>query len=379
MHDDCFPPGFFIGGFECSTHRRSDRARIDVSRGTAHDIHVAQDYAACRAIGIDTVRDGLRWHLIEGEAGHYDWSSWRPMLAAADHTGTTVIWDLWHYGTPEFVDIWSLDFVERLAAFARAAALIFREHSDAVPWWCPLNEMSFFSFIAGDAGAFEPYAIGRGFELKCQLARAAIAVAAVLRDVDPRARLLWAEPSIAIHPPSYQDRDIGLAMGAHLAQYQAYDMISGRFLPELGGHPDLLDLIGLNYYPANQWVWGGSTVPFGSHAYRPLAELIAETSTRYGRPMILAETGAEGSARRAWFGYICDEVFDARAAGHPIGGVCLYPVTNYPGWDDDRICATGLFGEADASGTRAIYRPLADELRRQQDRLSSSPKPGATV
>lgn len=301
------------------------------------------------------------------------------MLTAARSTGTTVIWDLWHYGTPAFVDIWSPDFVERLSALARAAALVFREHSDAVPWWCPLNEMSFFSFIAGDAGAFEPYAIGRGFELKCQLARAAIAVATALREVDPRARFLWAEPLIAVHPRSHEDQDLGTAMGAHLAQYQAYDMIAGRFLPELGGRPELLDLIGLNYYPANQWVWSGSTVPFGSHAYRPLAELIAEVSARYRRPMIVAETGAEGSARRAWFSYICDEVFDARAAGHAVGGICLYPVTNYPGWDDDRLCATGLFGETGVDGTRAIYAPLADELRRQQDRVSSSAKPTATV
>jgi hypothetical protein len=36
-----------------------------------------------RRHGLLTVRDGLRWHLIEREPGRYDWSSWLPMLEAA--------------------------------------------------------------------------------------------------------------------------------------------------------------------------------------------------------------------------------------------------------------------------------------------------------
>ena len=366
-----FPASFFLGGFECATQRRGDRQRVDALAGSRHDLFAAQDYRACLAHGIRSVRDGLRWHLIEPGAGVYDWSSWLPMLRASRDTGTQVIWDLWHYGTPEHVDIWSPDFVERLCDFARAAALVFRAETDAVPWWCPLNEMSFFSFIAGDAGGWEPYGVGRGFELKAQLARAAIAVAKILRGVDPRARLLWAEPLIAVHPRTYDEPDIGIAMGAHVAQYQAYDMISGRLLPELGGEPALLDVVGLNYYPANQWVWGGCTVPFGSHAYRPLADLIAEVAARYARPLIVAETGAEGSARRAWFGYICDEVAAARAAGHNIGGICQYPITNYLGWDDDRICDTGLFGMAGDDGVRDVHAPLAGELERWRNSFES--------
>ena len=37
---------WFLGGFECSTHRRSDGRRLDLLYSTGHDAHPAADYAA---------------------------------------------------------------------------------------------------------------------------------------------------------------------------------------------------------------------------------------------------------------------------------------------------------------------------------------------
>ena len=56
---------FFQAGFECSSHRRRDGVRLDLIRATGHDKHVLQDYRQCRQLGFQTLRDGLRWHLIE--------------------------------------------------------------------------------------------------------------------------------------------------------------------------------------------------------------------------------------------------------------------------------------------------------------------------
>jgi hypothetical protein len=78
---------FFMGGFECATHRRRDRARIDVIASTLHDVYCVEDYALLAAASVRTIRDGLRWHLIEGTPGLYDWSSLLPMLQAAHATG----------------------------------------------------------------------------------------------------------------------------------------------------------------------------------------------------------------------------------------------------------------------------------------------------
>ena len=70
----------------------------------------------------------------------------------------------------------------------------------------------------------------------------------------------------------------------------------------------MVDLIGLNFYPHNQWYYEGPTIPMGHHEYRPLADMLLEVAERYGKPIFLSETGAEGSAKSSWLHYVCNEV-----------------------------------------------------------------------
>ena len=98
----------------------------------------------------------------------------------------------------------------------------------------------------------------------------------------------------------------------------------------------------------------------------PLSQLLADVHDRYGRPMFLAETGIEGDVRPAWFRVVGNEMAQARQAGVPVEGICLYPVTDYPGWDDERHCLTGLLGYIQADGGRPVYAPLAEEIAAQQ-------------
>src|SRR5947208_1094985 len=56
---------FFLGGFECSTHRLATGKRLDEIAATQHDRFVRVDYLRLRSVGIRTVHEGLRWHLIE--------------------------------------------------------------------------------------------------------------------------------------------------------------------------------------------------------------------------------------------------------------------------------------------------------------------------
>src|SRR5215212_4828017 len=120
---------FFIGGFECSSHRRRDRCRLDLIAATRHDVNAAADYRALARHGITTVRDGIRWHLIEQAPGRYDWSSFLPMLHAAVDTGTQVIWDLLHWGWPDDIDIWSPAFTTGFGKFAKGVAQMVRSET----------------------------------------------------------------------------------------------------------------------------------------------------------------------------------------------------------------------------------------------------------
>jgi beta-glucosidase/6-phospho-beta-glucosidase/beta-galactosidase len=356
---------FHMAGFESSSHRRAgDCVRLDLIAATGHDRFVRSDYRSCAEHGLLTIRDGLRWHRIEAEPGRYDWSSWLPMLEAAAEVGVQVMWDLFHYGSPDHLDQGSAEFIRSYSRFAAEAVRLHREVTGTAAIVCPLNEMSFLSWAACN-GVFP--AIGAHEEdgwLSRHLVSTAVAGMRAMREVDADCRFIWAEPLINVLPQTAADA--GDAEAKRLSQYHVTDMLSGRAAPELGGSPEWLDAVGLNFYSDNQWYLNGSTIPLGRHDYRPLSDMLAETYRRYGRPLLITETGGEGSARAAWLHYVCDEVRDAIASGVPVQGVCLYPVASFPGWDDGTYRQFGLFGPPSADGRREANAPLAAELRRQQ-------------
>ncbi len=189
---------FWMAGFECSCHRRPDGKRLDLIEATRHDRFAAADYARLRRAGIRTARDGARWHRIERSAGHYDFSSLLPMVRAARDAGVQVIWDLCHYGWPEGLDIFRPEFVDRFEDYARAVARLIADETDEPPFYCPVNEISFWSWAGGDVAYLNPCETRRGFELKAQLARASLRAIEAIRSVDRRARFLHAEPAIQV-------------------------------------------------------------------------------------------------------------------------------------------------------------------------------------
>lgn len=362
---------FFMGGFECSAHRRADGRRLDLIAATKHDQWALEDYSVLSAHGLKTMRDGLRWHLIETAAGKYDWSSFLPMVRAAHQAQVEVIWDLCHYGIPDGLNIWRPEFVTRFAKYAAEAARVIKQETGRAPFFCPINEISFWAWAGGDIAMFNPMARGRGLELKHQLVRATIAAIEAVREIEPEARFITAEPLINVLPRPEKPRDKGPAEAYRLSQFEACDMLIGESWPGLGGDPKYLDIVGLNYYHDNQWYLRGERVPLGSPVYRPLHDMLAEVYLRYGRTMMIAETGAEGEGRTAWTEYVFNEVAKAQACGIPMDGICLYPILDYPGWDNNRHCPTGLLGYADIKGQRPVYAPLAGMLRDWQQEKKS--------
>lgn len=368
---------FLMAGFECSSHRRGDRLRLDLIARTEHDQHCFEDYSLAAAHGLKTIRDGFRWHLIEEAPGCYNWSSIIPMLRAARQADVEVVWDLCHYGYPDWVDPWSQDFCDRFAAFALRAATLVREISGQDPRLCVMNEMSFWSWCGAEEGNINPWAVERGGAFKRQLLRAALAATRAIRAQHPGATFISAEPLINIVRDTNDQTDIEAAKAYHMSQYEVTDILTGRGATDLGGFDDAIDVIGLNYYPHNQWRLRGGFVPLGHHDYKPLRELLDEVYKRYRKPVFLAETGAEHSARPVWLSYVCREVRAAIMMGVPVRGICLYPITNYYGWDNERLCHAGLFSTTDQNGMRSPEPDFAEELQRQIsliDALSTPPR-----
>src|SRR5215203_3067369 len=218
---------FLFGGFECSTHRRRDGRRLDLIHSTRHDELALKDYRLLQQHGISTTRDGFRWHVIEGTIGTYDFSSASGMIKAARDADMQVIWDLWHYGWPDHIDIFSPAFVGRFAAFAAECAKHLSEH-DPAPLVSPINEISFFSWAAAEEGFFNPFARHRGHEMKRQLVRATIESIAAMRAVNPAIRVCQIDPMINVVPRSHASDDVRNAADYQVSQFEAWDMILGR-------------------------------------------------------------------------------------------------------------------------------------------------------
>ncbi len=356
---------FILGGFECSTHRRSDGRRLDMIDATSHDQFAMQDYARLSQIGIRTARDGLRWHRIESTPGKYDFESVREQLVAAEKHDIGVIWDLFHYGYPDDLDIFSVEFRERFAYYAAAFATYHRSETGRAPMVVPVNEISFFAWAAGDVGEFFPYGVDRGDDLKLQLVRAAIAAIKAMKSVEPDTIAMSSEPAVNVTARPEEPWFSQEAEDYRRSQFQAIDMLTGSLSPELGGDASLLDAIGINYYPHNQWFYPDrEMIPLGHPHYRPLSDILAEVYERFNKPLLISETGTEDDRRAGWLRYVVDESREAIAQGVDLRGICLYPILNHPGWVDERHCFNGLWDYADESGGRQIYEPLAHEVDR---------------
>jgi hypothetical protein len=358
---------FWIAGFEDSCQINSAGVRLDMTAALQHDRFAAEDYRLIRGVGMSTARDGLRWHLID-RGGRYDWSSWLPMLEAARSEGVQVIWDLCHYGWPDDLDIFSPEFVSRFARFAGEAARLHREHTDETPFWSPVNEMSFFAWAASRELMF-PNAFGRGGEIKCQLVRAAIAAMDAIWDVDARARMLFPEPLIHNVPPRRRPWLTGPAKAQRDSQFEAWDMIAGRRSPELGGAEKYLDIVGVNFYAANQWeVPGGRKLHWDAGSddprWLPLHQLLLEVNERYRRPIVIAETSHYGIGRAPWLDEIAAESRRALELGAALEGVCLYPILDRFDWEDPTHWHnSGLF-DMHKSDAGVYVRTLNEEYGR---------------
>jgi beta-glucosidase/6-phospho-beta-glucosidase/beta-galactosidase len=355
---------FWQAGFECSTHTLRNGKRLDLVSSTHHDVFAEQDYARISSLGMLTAREGLRWHLIEAQPGRYDFSSAKTILDAARKHTVQIVWDLLHFGWPERLDIFDASWVEAFSDFAAAFGRWLRAEMPDNALVAPVNEISFLSWAGGDTSYLNPFAVNRGPELKRQLVRGALNASARLRAELPDVRLLAPEPVIHIVGDPKRPDDVLQAEQYTSAMFEAWDMLTGRSQPEIGGHESFLDVIGLNYYDRNQWWNHGETIRRHEPEYRPFREIVTEVYQRYGRPLFIAETGTEDDDRPDWLAYIAEEVRVAIQAGIPVQGICIYPILNHPGWDDDRHCRNGLWDYARPDGTREIYRPLAEAIHR---------------
>jgi hypothetical protein len=374
---------FFLAGFECATGFNKGQAWIDQVAATQHDRFVEQDYASAAAAGLFTVREGIRWPLVDRPTG-YDFKSVVPFIRAAERHGIQPIWDLFHYGYPSDLDPFSDAFVSRFADYCYEAAQFLKPRVQGQLFFTPVNEPSYFAWAGGESAHFAPYLHGKAYELKVQLIRAAIQGIDAIWSVCKDAVIVNADPICRqVAPVNRPDLAEEVARFNDVAVFEAYDMLSGRSLPELGGSPKHLGIAGINYYWTNQWEYDDSPVlsddppqPLASDDPRmiSLGDLIRMVYQRYGQELAITETSHWGDMRGPWLRDVAREVSAVLDEGIPLRGVCLYPVLGMPEWHVRHEWAhMGLWDvtmEDDGVLKRSLHRPMYEALREAQERIA---------
>jgi hypothetical protein len=139
---------------------------------------------------------------VEKSPYQYDWATVGMMIESAKRHGIQEVWDMCHFGFPDDLTPLHPMFARRFAALCRALVLFYR-HIDPASTLIitPFNEVSFLSWLGGDARGTSHYCINMGWEVKYYLMRAYIEGVAALKEIDASIRILTTEPLVNMAPP----------------------------------------------------------------------------------------------------------------------------------------------------------------------------------
>jgi beta-glucosidase/6-phospho-beta-glucosidase/beta-galactosidase len=358
---------FLMGGFECADHINRSGERINLLKETQHDIRVGEDYEKLASIGIMTVREGICWSTVETAPGFFNFSEVLYRILAAEKYGIQQIWDLIHFGYPDGIYPTHPLFCNRFVRLCEAFTLFYREHSQLPLFVVPINEISFLAWHSGDVRGTVPFAVNNGWDIKYHLCKAAILGIKMLKNIDPDSRIIMVEPLVKIHASELQN-DVH---EANENQFQAMDIIAGRICPELGGSENLLEILGFNYYWNCQWKVNGEPLdwPDIQQTRMPFSELLQVAYDRYKKPLFISETGHFGTGRGKWLEEIVDECILAKKNGVDLNGICIYPVTDRPDWDDLSSYSQCGIWDLDETSNRIPHQQYIDGILEAQTLL----------
>lgn len=368
---------FWMGGYECSDKLNKFRQRVDLLAETRHLDFLDEDYESLKKLNILTVREGIRWSQVEKSPYRYDWTAVSRMIEAGQRHGIQQMWDICHFGFPDGLTPLSPAFARRFEALCKEFAMLFRSlNSKDRLIVTPINEVSFLSWLGGDVQGTSPFCTGRGADVKYGLMRAYIRGIKAMRAIDSETRIVPTEPMINItHDIGASARKKAEAARHNEYQFEAFDILIGKMHPELGGRPDYLDVMGVNFYYDNQWVLAtretvGWHVRDEDERWLSLHQLFQRIYERYQKPLLLTETSHPKEDRPVWLQMVTKECIRTLEAGIPFLGICWYPIIDRPDWNHLHLWhQSGIWdraAEKKGEYVRVLHQPTAEELLKSQ-------------
>jgi len=339
----------FIGGFESTYQPALD---VDVAETTGHVRRWRSDLDLLASCGVSRTRYPVRWHRIEAEPEVFDWAATDEVLGYMRDIGMRPMVDLVHHTSyPRWL---TQGFADR--RFGEAYLRYVEAFARRYPWieeYTLFNEPFTTFLLCGQEGVWAPHLRGlEGFlTLAANVFPALAEASRRYRDLLPGARHVYVDvceghgaavPAAAPHAALANDRRffltdlfVGRPVSADRPFVAAVRAAGGAGLLDI--EPGHIDVLGLDYYAHNQWLWldGSGRGKASSSQPDALSRLIGEYWARYRLPCALTETNIRGYAsdRASWLKYTLEQCEMARDAGVPVEGYCWFPFVDSCDWD----------------------------------------------
>jgi len=213
--------------------------------------------------------------------------------------------------------------------------------------------------------------------MRLNLCKATIAGVKAIRKVEKDARMIHIDPLVQVVAPlDRPDQQEAAYNETYVDTFLAWDILYGKEYPELGGAPDILDIVGANNYSFGQMEYREhgphQALPADDDRIKPLCDLLKLVWERYKRPMIIGETSGMNEGRAAWLKDVMEESLAAVEDGMDLHGICLFPCADMPDWHTGQWLHNGLY-DLQQNGEelrRVPCDPYIAELRRWQKELN---------
>jgi beta-glucosidase/6-phospho-beta-glucosidase/beta-galactosidase len=341
-------------GIECSF---IPHLNIDQFEWTQHDTCWKDDFKRAREeLGLTALRYAFPWHKIEAQPGRFDWKAADERIQAASELHLELYLDMMHFGTPLWLRQAAGDpeFPEALERFAEALVTRYRK---TVRRWCPCNEPLILALFSGDFGFWPPHArkwIGY-MPVLSRVVQATSRAIRAIRRADPQAEVILCDnvEQFRSRAPALREE----VSRRNLRRYLAMDLLLGRVdrhhplfewvtnygmseldLEWFATHPQRPDILGIDYYPNSEWQLESTAMGIQqrrSETPLGLYGICRAYYQRYGLPLMLTETSADGLAinREIWLEQTIEDCRRLREDGIPMLGYFWWPMIDQVDWD----------------------------------------------
>ena len=360
-HDILTSPFTWATGIEDTfiTHARPRLRALDEYELTQHYKLWKSDIDLVAETGVQAVRWGIPWHIVQPSRSQWDWE-WtdRALEHLVAVRGITPILDLMHYGTPLWLDnsFINAGYPQRVAEYA--AAVVDR-YKSLVRYYTPLNEPMVNARMSGYKAEWPPYLTGDDGYVKLALAiaKGMVLTTQAIQAGQPEAvtvqvEALWhtftRDESLkaqSVHDNARQYLCFDLATGRlgeghELAEYVRVHGITESDLDWFRSNAVSFDILGANYYPWSHLELrqdaGGQPHTVVRRAPGHTIETILRAAwERYGLPIMVTETSSTGNikARARWMDQTIDTVCGLRSEGIPVIGYTWFPLFTMVDWE----------------------------------------------